>query len=214
MNRLATIKFALLALVCATAAMLQPVYASSYGFTKITSNSSYDLGNQLSLTVTPESYGEGAIFTIRNNVGTPSSVSQIYFDDTLGLLGSMDFNESSANGVSFSNIASPSNLPGGNAFAFSADYGFGAAPPPPKNGISDASEWVSFVGFWASGANFNSLLDAIASGGFRVGLHVISIGGSGGTSDSYISAVPLPAAFWLFGSALIGFVTLSNRRKI
>jgi hypothetical protein len=27
-------------------------------------------------------------------------------------------------------------------------------------------------------------------------------------------AVPLPAAAWLFGSALLGFVSLSNRRKI
>jgi hypothetical protein len=29
-----------------------------------------------------------------------------------------------------------------------------------------------------------------------------------------VSAVPLPAAAWLFGSALLGFVTLSNRRKV
>jgi len=29
-----------------------------------------------------------------------------------------------------------------------------------------------------------------------------------------VSAVPLPTAFWLFGSALFGFVTLSNRRKV
>lgn len=215
MNRLATIKMLLLGLVCGVSVMGQSASASSYSFTKITSNSTYDLGNQLSLTVTPESYGEGAIFTIRNNVGIPSSVAQIYFDDTLGLLESMDFNEASASGVSFNSSASPSNLPGGSSYAFSADYGFGAAPPPPKNGISDASEWVSFVGFWANSAtNFNSLLDAIASGGFRVGLHVISIGGSGGTSDSYISSVPLPAAFWLFGSALFGFITLSNRRRI
>jgi hypothetical protein len=26
--------------------------------------------------------------------------------------------------------------------------------------------------------------------------------------------VPLPAAAWLFGSALLGFVSLSNRRKV
>jgi hypothetical protein len=29
-----------------------------------------------------------------------------------------------------------------------------------------------------------------------------------------MSQVPLPSAFWLFGSALIGFVTLANRRKV
>jgi hypothetical protein len=26
--------------------------------------------------------------------------------------------------------------------------------------------------------------------------------------------VPLPAAAWLFGSALLGFMTVSNRRKV
>jgi hypothetical protein len=29
-----------------------------------------------------------------------------------------------------------------------------------------------------------------------------------------VSAVPLPAAAWLFGSALLGFMTVSNRRKV
>ncbi|MCU7887858.1 MAG: VPLPA-CTERM sorting domain-containing protein [Candidatus Thiodiazotropha sp. (ex Lucinoma aequizonata)] len=29
-----------------------------------------------------------------------------------------------------------------------------------------------------------------------------------------IQAVPLPAAAWLFGSALIGFVSFSRRRKV
>lgn len=29
-----------------------------------------------------------------------------------------------------------------------------------------------------------------------------------------VAAVPLPAAFWMFGSALIGFVTLSRRVSV
>ena len=33
-------------------------------------------------------------------------------------------------------------------------------------------------------------------------------------SDSTIPAVPVPAAFWLFGTALIGFVGVSRRRKV
>ncbi len=39
-----------------------------------------------------------------------------------------------------------------------------------------------------------------------------SLGGN--IDDVRLSAVPLPAAGWLFGSALVGFVMLSNRRKI
>ncbi|MCG8070610.1 MAG: VPLPA-CTERM sorting domain-containing protein, partial [Candidatus Thiodiazotropha taylori] len=32
--------------------------------------------------------------------------------------------------------------------------------------------------------------------------------------DLTMSAVPLPAAAWLFGSALLGFVSYSRRRKV
>jgi hypothetical protein len=198
-----------------TASMvLQPAAAaSSYGFTRITQNASQDVGSQLSMAVT-ELGGNGAIFSFRNNVGIPSAVAQIYFDDSLGLLKSMDLGSSSGAGVSFAQFASPSDLPGGADFAFAADYSFGAKPPPPKMGLSAENEWVSFVGYWATATtSFSSLLDAIAAGNFRAGLHVISIGESG-NSDAYISAVPLPAAVWLFGSALLGFITLSNRRRI
>jgi len=33
-------------------------------------------------------------------------------------------------------------------------------------------------------------------------------------TQTNISAVPLPAAAWLFGSALVGFMVMSNRRKV
>lgn len=33
-------------------------------------------------------------------------------------------------------------------------------------------------------------------------------------TQTNISAVPLPAAAWLFGTALIGFITMSSRRKV
>ena len=38
--------------------------------------------------------------------------------------------------------------------------------------------------------------------------------GTAGSYDLTISAVPLPAAFWLFGSALIGFIALSRRHRL
>lgn len=47
--------------------------------------------------------------------------------------------------------------------------------------------------------------------------YLLHITGTNSAVDGYIgsvSAVPLPAAVWLFGSALLGFVTLSNRRKV
>lgn len=214
MNITSAMKSLVIGLLVVAGLVLQSAEASStYGFTRITNNASQDVGSQLSMTVT-ELAGDGAIFSFRNNVGIRSSVAQIYFDDTQGLLESMDLDSSSGGGVSFVQFASPSNLPGGTPYAFTADYSFGATPPPPKMGLSAANEWVSFVGYWASAnTSFTTLLDAIASGGFRAGLHVISIGESL-NSDAYISAVPLPAAAWLFGSALIGFITLSNRRRV
>lgn len=45
---------------------------------------------------------------------------------------------------------------------------------------------------------------------YFVGITGPSKGGYGGS----ISAVPLPAAAWLFGSALLGFMGWSNRRKV
>ncbi len=209
-----TLKSFAFGLLIAAGLAVQPAVASStYGFTRITNNASQDISSQLSMTVT-ELAGDGAIFSFRNNVGIPSVVAQIYFDDSLGLLESMDLDSSSGSGVSFVQFASPSNLPGGATYAFSADHSFGATKPAPHSGLNASNDWVSFVGYWASATtSFSSLLDAIASGSFRTGMHVISIGESG-NSDAYISAVPLPAAAWLFGSALLGFITLSNRRRI
>ncbi len=82
----------------------------------------------------------------------------------------MELGSSSGADVSFAQFASPADQPGGANFAFTADYSFGATPPPPKMGLSAANEWVSFVGYWATATtNFSSLLDAIAAGNFRAG---------------------------------------------
>ncbi len=44
-------------------------------------------------------------------------------------------------------------------------------------------------------------------------LRIDPAGGAGAVATSSVSAVPLPGALWLFGSALLGFLGLSNRRK-
>ncbi|MHC8299313.1 hypothetical protein [Pseudomonas sp. ZS1P83] len=61
----------------------------------------------------------------------------------------------------------------------------------------------------------DGLMAAVTSASL-VGLDVQDKGLAGG-SDSYINqpnAVPLPAAAWLFSSALFGFIVVANRRKI
>ena len=202
-----------------TAASLQ------YHFERISDNSPELLGQQLSLEV--EALPGGALFTFRNALGVRSSITDIYFDDRRRTLFSdIIYQADSGVGVSFDDHAAPVNLPGGQAAGFVASFSGDSnsrsleqgvlTAGVPSNGVNRLGEWVSFLGFWAGATNFDGLLQALSQGDFRVGLHVQGIG-SAGASDSYVnqpSAVPLPAAAWLFASALFGFVLMANRRKV
>ncbi|EXF92760.1 hypothetical protein HK44_003335 [Pseudomonas fluorescens HK44] len=148
------------------------------------SNSGEDLGPQLGMLV--EERAGGALFIFRNSIDVPSS------------------------------------LPGGNAIGFHTDFSGDsdtqsiATKGVLNNRVNALGEWVSFLGPCANASSFNSLIAALANGQFRVGRHVQGIG-LAGTANSYInqrSAVPLPAAAWLFSSALFGFIVFANRRKV
>ena len=206
-----TIKSLLFAAVALGAMTLQSASASTYGFMNITNNGNSDLSSQLSVEVL--AVGAQASFKFLNNVGIASSITDIYFDDvTSPLFNDIVFSAASS-GVSFDNSANPGNLPGGNSIGFNADYSGDSTSPVSHNGVNSSSEWVTFVGTFAGGNDFNGLIAALNNNTFRIGLHVQAIGQTGG-SDSYVSAVPLPAAAWLFGSALFGFMMVSNRRKV
>ncbi|WP_347929607.1 hypothetical protein [Pseudomonas helvetica] len=110
----------------------------------------------------------------------------------------------------------------GNAIAFHTDFSGDshtqsiATKGVLNNGVNALGEWVSFLGPCANASSFNSLIAALANGQFRVGRHVQGIG-LAGTANAYInqrSTVPLPAAAWLFSSALFGFIVFANRRKV
>jgi hypothetical protein len=62
--------------------------------------------------------------------------------------------------------------------------------------------------------NEDSLSWAVISLKDSFGVDVELTGISKVSHISNVSSVPLPAAAWLFGSALLGFVTLSNRKKL
>ncbi|ALI03461.1 MULTISPECIES: hypothetical protein [Pseudomonas] len=111
---------------------------------------------------------------------------------------------------------------GGNAIGFHTDFSGDsdtqsiATKGVLNNGVNALGEWVSFLGPCANTSSFKSLIAALANGQFRVGRHVQGIG-LAGTANSYInqrSTVPLPAAAWLFSSALFGFIVFANRRKV
>lgn len=205
---------------------LSSVHASatsiySYNFDRITNNSPVNIGNQLLMEINSTALPNSIAFKFFNNVGIKSSITDIYFDmGNSNLFSNISMYSDSGSGVEFDNSARPSNLPGSRRLSFSAD--FAGDSPTPAKGVDKLGEWVTFMGVLSTGKSFNALTEALKSGNFMVGLHVQSIGDYCATdSDSFvnkknaeISAVPLPAAAWLFGSALMGFVVVSNRRRI
>lgn len=50
--------------------------------------------------------------------------------------------------------------------------------------------------------------------GYSGTARLIEISEGNGNGNGGVSTVPIPAAAWLFGSTLLGFVSLSNRRKV
>ncbi len=183
----------------------------TYGFTKVTNNNVEDLSGQLSLTIWDEaeansqfglSLNNEVLFTVENAVGISSNIAEVYFDD--GLLGPSVVQNSLGGFTNFSGGgASPGNLPGGNTIGFNATSEFSADvnPGPPNNGVNDSADILGIVLGLGSFADFNAIVAAVNSGDLRFGYHVRSIGVADG-SDSYASVVPIPAAIWLFGSAL------------
>lgn len=158
-------------------------------------------------------------FLITNSpVSTPLNqqgvVTEVYVDvgtTTFLNLDSASLRE--GEGVVFGLDAGGPNLPGGNAIAFSADYGVDAASPSPKNGINGGE----FLGlrFDLTGSNdINQVISAIGSGSLRLGLHFQSVGNNEG-SISLVSVSPIPEPHeWAMMMAGLGLVAAITRRRI
>lgn len=207
--------------VVLTAAFLgsTSVFATTYNFDGINIDQE-NLSGQLFVDVTDG--GGTVLFKITNSVGIASNVAEIYFDtdtstDTdrffsnISILSESGTNFGAVTAVDFSNGASPPNLPGGGIttdFAFD-NYSNNTA------GLNEQADFIILSGTLLAGSTYLDVINALNNNVFEIGLHVRSIGTRDG-SDSYIvgnpSAVPLPAAGWLFGSALLGLMGL--RRKL
>ncbi|MFK7795346.1 MAG: hypothetical protein AB8B89_08360 [Gammaproteobacteria bacterium] len=199
----------------------------SYGFEKITNNNVEDLTNQLSITVWDATEANSefmlmlnanqVLFTVGNDVGIASNIAEVYFDDGGSLLGPSSVLNSLAGVTNFSGGgANPGNLPSGNNVGFSATATLSADvnPGPPANGVNESIDILGITLGLGSFADFNAVVSAINSGDLRFGYHVRSIGTAGG-SDSYVSTVvPIPAAIWLFGSAILGLISFNRRQSI
>ncbi len=198
----------------AGAAAASPV---EFGFTRVEPhNAPVNPGSQFKMLVDTVSASQVSIkFT--NAVGIASSISEIYFDDAMdSLLGSIA--SLTQVGTNFtSGGANPGNLPGGNNLTppFQADSMFSAdAQGNPSNGIDTAGDSLTMIFNLKSSINFTDLLNALNSGGLRVGLHVRAIGQTG-DSDSFVNnpIVPLPAAAWPALATIGGLGFFAHRRR-
>lgn len=202
-----------------------PVSAAmvTYGFEKVTSNNVEDISGQLSISIWDAAEANSTfslslsasevLFTVKNDVGVTSNVAEVYIDD--GLLGPSVVANSLGGFTNFSGGgASPGNLPGGAGVGFNATTLFSADvnPGPPNNGVNQSNDILGVILGLGSFADFNAIVAAVDSGDLQFGYHVRSVGVAGG-SDSYVSTVvPLPAAAWLFGSALIGLTGIKRKK--
>ena len=184
------------------------VSANTYNFTGVNANE-VDVSAQLSLDVTQA--GNVVDFKFNNAAGGVNVfVGTIYFDFLTANLFSSLTQIGQSGTVSFTGITpSAQNFPEGNSIGFITDA------EADRNGGADNGINIGEYLILRAVLNPNADIDALFSnGGLRVGLHLQGYASEG--SDSYVAgtlnAVPVPAASWLFGSALIGLMGLSRRK--
>ena len=187
--------------------------AQTYGFDCVTHNSAANCaaGEAQILVDLGSALATQARFTFTNVGTTAMSLTDVYFDDGT-LLGIAAVTGSS--GVSFSQFASPGNLPGGNAIGFQTTAGFSADSNPPvqPNGVNPG-ESLSILFDLKPGRSFAEIAGDLASGALRIGVHVQGYGGGG--SESFVNLLsPVPEASSVLSMmAALGVLGVALRRR-
>lgn len=195
-----------------------------YSFDGVTSDSATNIAigeSQMSLTVL-DSGGGFVTFEFNNSGPAASSITDIYFDDSVDpslfstTISSIDDSQS---GVEFTELASPGNLPGGSMIGFNATKGLTADSDPPVsiNGVNPG-ETVGVTLQLVNGHSYGDVTSALADGSLRVGIHVQAFADGG--SESFVNtpggsppAVPEPGSMAIFGIGLAGFVARCRKRR-
>lgn len=184
--------------------------------TAITSNGAASVAQGLAgVSVSVTQVAGGVRFGISVGGLDAMSVSNIYWDNSAGVLGSISLLDPSGPGVAFVVDPSPGNLPAGSTVGFTEHFEVRALPPPSSGGMNPGeSLGVEFS--LAASTTFSDVSSALASGQLRIGMHVIAF--ANGASESFVSlppqeqpVIPLPtgASLAAAGLALVG----SRRRR-
>jgi len=186
-----------------------------YGFENITHNSPVDAWiGESQLFLGLQDTGGGVDFKFFNTGPYPSSVTDVYFDDSGGML--LDLSGLlGSSGVSFSTPASPGNLPGGSSlsdpFVTTGEFSADSDPPVSLNGV-DPDEWLLVSFDIRDGYAYSDILNSLNSGDLRVGIHVQAFCSGGSESFVNTTVVPVPGALVL-GSLGLGTVGFLRRRR-
>lgn len=196
--------------------------APTYSFVNITNNNAGDAAiGEAQLFVELFDLGTQVNFAFTNIGPEASSITDVYYDNG-SLLGIASIDNSDP-GVQFSQDANPPDLPGGETVVppFEVTTGFLADSdePPPINGVNPG-EHLGILFNLVGGGTFADVVDELASGELRIGIHVQ--GFASGGSESFINngivdgdgngVIPAPGALVLcsIGAGCLGWL---RRRK-
>jgi len=165
-------------------------------FTQITTNSGsiYNFGVDVT-----DAGGGKVLFKFSYSAG---GISEVYFDNRGGILtGPVTYANST--GVFFSSEdVHPANLPAGDTLSppFVSDFSFGSTSS--ANRVDANGEYLGLI----FNGSYDTVMSGLSSGQLRIGEHVQSL--ANGQSESF--ATPIPGAFLLFGSGLVGLVGIGR----
>ena len=188
--------------------------ATTLGFGCITNDSATDCGiGEAQLSVDLSAVGANRVEFLLNNTGPDAvKVEGIYFDDGT-LLGFASI--TSSPGVSFSQGATPPELPGADQatppFVTTQDFLADSDPSVAQNAVGPG-EWLSTVFNLKAGGTLADVMQDLSNGTLRIGVHAIAF--TSGGSESLVSlplAIPEPGTLGLLALAALAAARFRRR---